>query len=111
MDDHEIGIQTRQLVSTFEAVVMEQLATSNPLTSADISFNRILHSPVGLCFLLQPQGLFTVAAGFPIKRKHSKKRAKRRDDPLQLFSPALPQLFAISRTCISSFSINAPAPS
>jgi len=38
-DDHDIGVQTRQLVS-FEAVVLEQLAASNPLTPTSVSFKR-----------------------------------------------------------------------
>jgi hypothetical protein len=39
LDDHEIGVQTRQLVS-FETVVVEQLAASNPLTPTSVSFKR-----------------------------------------------------------------------
>lgn len=39
LDDHEIGVQTRQLIS-LEPVVLEQLAASNPLTPTSVSFKR-----------------------------------------------------------------------
>lgn len=39
LDDHEIGVQTRHSVPT-EAVVLEQLAASNPLASTNVSFKR-----------------------------------------------------------------------
>jgi hypothetical protein len=40
LDDHEIGFQTRQLVSAVP-VVLEQLATSNALASANVSLNGV----------------------------------------------------------------------
>ncbi len=39
LDDHDIGVQTRQLIS-LEPVVVEQLAASNPLAPASVSFKR-----------------------------------------------------------------------